>query len=511
MAFSVKMMVRGRIPDSLYTKNWHIACLLSFRDNPLPSTANERTIGTYRVLRKLGEGGMGSVYEAEHLSIARRVAIKVLHPSYSSDPEALARFYNEARAANLIDHPSIVQVLDYGQQEDGSFYFIMELLKGETLRSRIERSKKGVGIGLDEALRIGRQLASTLAAAHGCGIVHRDLKPENIMLIPDPEATDGQRVKILDFGIAKLAHWVDAAEVRTRTNMIIGTPAYMSPEQCRGAALVDERADVYSLGVVLFELIAGQRPFSGSSAGEYMGQHLFCDPPSIDALVPNIPAECTELMVSLLCKNRESRPRMSQVLAQLEILCKARRGALASVSHSIELVIEDEPKTGVANSDAPDQLLSSAASSCVPARLVQAESIHRVWPYPVVLLTLVCTVLAGFWWGRMINRDSVQSLRQPSANVGVSLPDFGVQQSLGLFVKPVGQPLPLLVADSPVARPPKKRMERTAVTNGQTSGRQTIRSTSSASHGTRNQAVAAPLSPRIRPSNEVEPHEILED
>ncbi len=146
----------------------------------MPSIATERTIGTYRVLRKLGEGGMGSVYEAEHLSIARRVAIKVLHPSYSNDPEALARFYNEARAANLIDHPSVVQVLDYGQQEDGSSYFIMELLKGETLRSRIERSKKGVGISLDEALRIGRQLASTLAAAHGCGIIHRDLKPDKI-------------------------------------------------------------------------------------------------------------------------------------------------------------------------------------------------------------------------------------------------------------------------------------------------------------------------------------------
>ncbi len=477
----------------------------------MPSTANERTIGTYRVLRKLGEGGMGSVYEAEHLAIARRVAIKVLHPSYSSDPEALARFYNEARAANLIDHPSIVQVLDYGQQEDGSFYFIMELLKGETLRSRIERSKKGVGICIDEALRIGRQLASALAAAHGCGIVHRDLKPENIMLIPDPEATDGQRVKILDFGIAKLAHWVDAAEVRTRTNMIFGTPAYMSPEQCRGAALVDERADVYSLGVVLFELIAGQRPFIGSSAGEYMGQHLFCDPPSIDAFVPNIPCECTELMARLLCKNRESRPHMCQVLAQLEILCSARRGALASVSQSIKLVIEHEPKTVVPTSTALHQQLTSAASSSLQAPLLQAASAHRVWRYPIALVAVVCTVLGGSWWGRIGNGSSVQWIRPPSAIIGIGLPDFGVQQSPGLFVKPAEQPLPLLAVDSHVMPPQKKHIERTAAAAVQTTGRQALRSTSSASHGSRNQTAAAPQSPRIRPSNEVEPHEILED
>ncbi len=141
------------------------------------------------------------------------------------------------------------------------------------------------------------------------------------MLVPDSEATDGQRVKILDFGIAKLSQWVDAAAVRTRTNVIVGTPAYMAPEQCRGAALVDERADVYSLGVVLFELLAGRRPFLGSSSGEYMGQHLFCAPPRLDSLVPGISAELAALTAALLRKEREDRPYMAEVLTSLEGMC----------------------------------------------------------------------------------------------------------------------------------------------------------------------------------------------
>ncbi len=162
-----------------------------------PKSQGDQNIGHYRILRKLGEGGMGSVYEAENLSIARRVAIKVLHPSCSNEPESLARFYNEARAANLIDHPSVVQVLDYGRKEDGCAYFVMELLKGETLRSRIDRSQQTTEIAVDEVLRIGRQLASTLAAAHSCGIVHRDLKPDKVATERKRASNDPQRCEVL--------------------------------------------------------------------------------------------------------------------------------------------------------------------------------------------------------------------------------------------------------------------------------------------------------------------------
>jgi hypothetical protein len=169
-------------------------------------------------------------------------------------------------------------------------------------------------------VHIGRQIAAALAAAHACGIVHRDLKLDNLMVVPDPEATDGERIKILDFGIAKLTEGVDAGGVRTSTQLVVGTPAYMAPEQCRGASQVDGRADVYSLGIVLYELLALCRPFSGSSAGELMGRHLFFPPPSISEMVSGIPAELDSLIASLLIKDREQRPRMAQVAAHLEII-----------------------------------------------------------------------------------------------------------------------------------------------------------------------------------------------
>lgn len=473
------------------------------------SITTERAIGTYRVLRKLGEGGMGSVYEAEHLSIARRVAIKVLHPIYSNDPEALARFYNEARAANLIDHPSVVQILDYGQQEDGSFYFIMELLKGETLRSRIERSKKDVGISLDEALRIGRQLASTLAAAHGCGIIHRDLKPENIMLIPDPEATDGQRVKILDFGIAKLAHWVEGAEVRTRTNMVFGTPAYMAPEQCRSAAQVDDRADVYSLGVVLFELLAGRRPFVGSSAGEYMGQHLFCAPPSIDTLIPDVPSELTKLTASLLCKNRESRPRMSQVLARLEVLCGARPDSLATVNHEIEPKAVPEPET-----DAPTRMAannSSASPAQLTAQMLQRQDaqVRRSWLRPAAL---GCLLLGGVLLSRSGHWSPAPPIPQASAVPGDSLPDFSVRAASGLYTGSAEPLHPVLTVDSHVLQLPPKRIHRTAAGTPFATSRHPPRSVLPSVRGTRSHAAAAiPSGSRSRSPNEAMHNEILED
>ena len=272
-------------------------------------------IACYRILRRLGEGGMGIVFEAEHTAIARRVAIKLLHPQFAADKSILARFYNEARAVNLIDHPGLVQVLDYGQREDGSSYFVMELLKGETLSARLRRTK--TGMALPKVLSIGRQIATALAAAHDKGIVHRDLKLDNVMLVPDAEAAAGERVKILDFGIAKLAPDADVGGIRTSTQLVVGTPAYMAPEQCRGASQVDDRADVYSLGVVLYELLVGQRPFLGKSFGELMGQHMFMAPPAISQALPGVPAAIDTLVASLLRKDRGQRPRMADVASRL--------------------------------------------------------------------------------------------------------------------------------------------------------------------------------------------------
>jgi len=167
-------------------------------------------IGSYRVVRSIGEGGMGTVYEAVHEAIERRVAIKVLHREYASNPEFIARFFNEARAVNRVEHTGLVQVSDYGQQPDGTAYIVMEYLKGESLAQRIERC--GRKLPAAEVIHLNLQIADALAAAHAKDIVHRDLKPENVMLVPDPHMPGGERTKLLDFGIAKVSLCISDGE-----------------------------------------------------------------------------------------------------------------------------------------------------------------------------------------------------------------------------------------------------------------------------------------------------------
>lgn len=281
-------------------------------------------IGPYRVVRKLGEGGMGQVYEARHQVIGRQVAIKVLQPYYARSEVAKQRFVNEARAVNLISHPGIVQVPDFGQLADGSRYIVMEYLQGETLGARLRRLSGCMPVA--QAIYICWQVASALAAVHEVGITHRDLKPDNIMLVPDPIAAGGERAKLLDFGIARLG--TDSAEGYSLTlgahsltgDRIIGTPLYMSPEQCRGDQTVSAKSDVYSLGVVLYQLLAGRPPFVGLGAGSLISMHITNEPQPLRELAPDISAELAELVHQLLRKAPAERPHMLQVEAELDQL-----------------------------------------------------------------------------------------------------------------------------------------------------------------------------------------------
>jgi serine/threonine protein kinase len=207
-----------------------------------------RHVGKYRLVRQLGEGGMGVVYEGVREDIAQRAALKILRPEYATNPDLAGRFFNEARAANLIAHPGIVKVYDYGHIA-GVAYLAMEYLEGESLWQRIERRGR---LSANDALRLGRQIASALEAAHRVQIVHRDLKPDNVFIVRDSESPGGERAKLLDFGIAKMADEYRGS-VRTQVNVIMGTPTYMAPEQCRGSKGVADKTDVYALGVMLFE------------------------------------------------------------------------------------------------------------------------------------------------------------------------------------------------------------------------------------------------------------------
>ncbi len=244
------------------------------QQGPPPFDLIGQTVGNYLVTQKLGEGGMGSVYLAEHPSIGKKVALKVLHSEFSSNQEVAARFFNEAKAVNDIGHPNIVDIVDFGIIQAGIgreqlVYFIMEYLAGSTLSHLIRTEAP---LAPERALSIALQVADALGASHKCGIVHRDLKPDNVILISRHRERDF--VKLLDFGIAKLTGETAAGSHRTRTGIVMGTPAYMSPEQCEGRGGVDLRTDVYALGIVIYEMLVGRVPFVGEGYGEILVQHL---------------------------------------------------------------------------------------------------------------------------------------------------------------------------------------------------------------------------------------------
>ncbi len=270
------------------------------------------TVGTYRILSKLGEGGMGTVYMAEHMLLGRRAAIKVLLPEMSLNKTIVNRFFNEARAVTSISDPGIVQVFDFGFHSDGSAFIVMELLIGETVEQRLQRLGR---IPVIDAARICRQVASSLAAAHARGVIHRDLKPDNIFVVADPAVTGGERAKILDFGIAKLS--VDPGKEKTRTGMLIGTPVYMSPEQCRGAGDIDVRSDIYSLGCVLYRMLVGRPPFDGYGSGEIIASHLKEPAPSMRTLMPELDRKLDDIVMRCLSKHPDGRPQTAIDLADL--------------------------------------------------------------------------------------------------------------------------------------------------------------------------------------------------
>ena len=282
-------------------------------DASAPPRLAEGTViaGRYRVLGFIGAGGMGAVYRAEHVHMRKTVALKVLHREFLGVDEVVARFEREAIAAGRIEHPNVVAASDFGKLDDGSFYLVLEFVDGTSLRSLLE---KNGALPTLRTLNIVRQTVLALQAAHGAGVVHRDLKPDNVMLVTAPNGTE--RVKVLDFGIARVAApdpKRDSTKL-TQVGMVMGTVAYMSPEQATGQA-VDERADLYSLGVMLYEMIAGKVPFDAELPSQVLARQLVEEPPP---LPPGTPPALERLVLDLMQKKPEDRPASAQeVLTRL--------------------------------------------------------------------------------------------------------------------------------------------------------------------------------------------------
>ncbi|MCB9574237.1 MAG: serine/threonine protein kinase [Kofleriaceae bacterium] len=248
---------------------------------PPPAPAGERAeerlgqvLGSYRILELLGRGGMGFVYKAEHVKLGRIVALKLLRADYAKRRDSVARFFQEARTVNRVRHRNIVDVTDFVELDDGTTFIIMELLEGTSLG---KWARKGVSV--PRALALLVQICDGLAAAHAVGVIHRDLKPDNVFVIPTGDGAEV--VKLLDFGVAKLLNREDEPDLglETQAGSVIGTPAYMSPEQA-GGLTVDARSDLYSLGAIMYELFCGQPMFKGKSFGEYVRKHLSERPPT---------------------------------------------------------------------------------------------------------------------------------------------------------------------------------------------------------------------------------------
>jgi serine/threonine protein kinase len=245
-------------------------------------TTNDALLGTilvgkYRIDARLNEGGMGSVYRGTHVLMDKTVAIKVLRPSLAADEKIVARFSREARAASRISHPNAISVTDIGEDENGTVFLVMEFLSGKTLKQVIRDEGP---LPLPRIVDITRQVGDALAAAHAQGVVHRDLKSDNIMLLDTSSV--GDHAKVLDFGIAKINEPDGEFDGGlTAPNLVIGTPQYMSPEQCSQDAEIDHRSDIYSLGVILYEMLVGHVPFSGDSATIVMMKHLQEPVPSV--------------------------------------------------------------------------------------------------------------------------------------------------------------------------------------------------------------------------------------
>ena len=268
---------------------------------------------------------MGAVYEARHEPLERRVALKTLHADHAKSKEFIARFFNEAKVLSRLEHPSLVQVSDFGHTADGTAYLVMEYLHGQSLGRRIRNlAERGELLPTATALHVCVQVADVLGMAHTQGIVHRDIKPDNLMLVGDPVALGGERVKVLDFGIAKLSDV--GGGVKTATNQVMGTPAYMSPEQCAGAGGVDAQTDVYALGCVLYELLSGQTPFVADGAGQLIGMHLFQEPPQLLSVASQVPPEIAELVHRMLRKEKLQRPTMKQAGEELVRLLSRQAG-----------------------------------------------------------------------------------------------------------------------------------------------------------------------------------------
>jgi serine/threonine-protein kinase len=375
-----------------------------------------QTVGNYRVVSKLGEGAMGSVFLAEHPIIGRKVALKVIHPHLARNPEVVARFVNEATAINRIGHQHIVEVTDFGRTPTGDFYFVMEHLEGYTLAHMIERRAP---LEVARAIGIAAEIADALVAAHARGVIHRDLKPENVFIVA--RAEDPFFVKVLDFGLAKLVRETGAPRHETRKGIVLGTPYYMAPEQCEGRGQLDERADIYALGVVLFEMLTGHLPFGGDDLAEVLLKQISVPPPAVRSLMPDVPEALDLVVRRALAKRPADRfPTMEALRRALLEPTPALAGRPAFVpEHELRLAVT--AARPMSRADITRRHIRPTAPTTRAAARKLGPSIDRIprhrwalgWAFLGVSIAVSAAVAAGLAHGRTLQHAWLHDSSSP--------------------------------------------------------------------------------------------------
>ncbi|HKY43721.1 MAG TPA: protein kinase [Pyrinomonadaceae bacterium] len=354
--------------------------------------------GKYRIDARLNEGGMGTVYRGCHVLMDKTVAIKVLRPSLAADEKIVARFSREARAASRITHPNALSVTDFGEDESGHVFIVMEFLSGRTLKQLIHDEGP---LPLQRVVDITRQIVDALNAAHSQGVVHRDLKSDNIMLL---DTMIGDHAKVLDFGIAKINESEGVTDTNlTAPNLVIGTPQYMSPEQCAQDAEIDARSDIYSLGVILYEMLVGHVPFSGDSPTMVMMKHLQEPVPSVLDERNDIPPAVGRVVARAMAKVRDNRyQNVAELIEDLVIASGMTIQRTAPVSVASTPSDEPDEVTVVRMREEPLPVSTSRRAPVtvpVQAPMPPAQAASGFNPMKIIVPSVVAllVVFAAFW------------------------------------------------------------------------------------------------------------------
>jgi serine/threonine-protein kinase len=388
-----------------------------------------QTLNHYRIIALIGAGGMGEVYLAQDTRLERQVALKVLRAETAADKERMRRFVQEAKAASALNHPNILTIYETGEVE-GLRFMAAEYVKGETLTAVLKHE----GLTLKQTLDVAVQILSALQAAHEAGIIHRDIKPDNVMLRPDG------LVKILDFGIAKLAERqlpaadseaATAIKVETNPGMVIGTAAYMSPEQARGKT-VDARSDIFSFGVVFYEMLTGARPFDGENALDVIASILHREPAPVRQLLPDVPRDIERIVSKALRKDREER---YQTAKDLLIDLKDVKQEL-EFQHKLERT--GTPPRAAVETETANATTAGAAHTTSSAEYIAAEiKRHKRVVFGALALVVLAALGLGYWFyaTRVVNANRIESiavlpLRNESGNADLEYLSDGMTESL---------------------------------------------------------------------------------